>query len=87
MLKFERMVIRQARYANGHWTYEGWTAAQWLQKAEEWRTEGRRTVEAVCIHARLHDLDTNNTEAHAVLTADAPAQAAVDGMRPQHSAS
>jgi hypothetical protein len=87
MLKFARMVIRQARDVNGHWTYEGWTAEQWLQKAEAWRTEGRRTVEAVCIHARLHDLDTNNAEVHAVLTADAHAQAAVDGSRPQHSAS
>ena len=87
MLKFELMVIRQARYANGHWTYEGWTAEQWLQKAETWRMEGRRTVEAVCIHARLHDLDTNNPEVHAVLREDATAQAAVDGMRAQHSAS
>jgi hypothetical protein len=87
MLKFARMVIRQVRYANGHWTYEGWTAEQWLQKAETWRTEGRRTVEAVCIHARLHDLDTNNAEAHAVLIEDAHAQAAVDGIRAQHPAS
>jgi hypothetical protein len=73
MLKFELMVIRQARLTNGHWTYEGWTAEQWQQKAEEWRSAGRRTVEAVCIHARLHDLDTNNPEAHAVLIEDARA--------------
>ena len=86
MLKFERMVIRQARYADGHWTYEGWTAEKWLQKAEAWRAAGRRTVEAVCIHARLHDLDTNNPEVHAVLREDARVQAAVDGIHTQDHA-
>jgi hypothetical protein len=36
MLKCARMVIRQARSANGHWTYEGWTAAQWLESGNAW---------------------------------------------------